>query len=365
MAKIGIIGAGIFGCTAAIELSKKGHDVTIFDRADNIFNGASTINHLRHHYGFHYPRSKDTVEEIKIARESFEKEYGDSISDFFDDYYGVSTIGSKTTPVDFIKFCDDRALPYEIKYPEDKYLEKSKIGTCVKVPERVYDPDILKGMILKKIKENKIRLLLNSDVINGLIDGKIKKITYSLAGKNIIEEFDFVINATYSNFNKFNKIFGFPRKTLLYEIVELLELSIPNQPKIGLTIMDGEFSSVLPRGEKGTFTLGHVKESVLDAVTTDDIDTFAFTEANKKSNKENILKKGIEDFPFLKEASIIRSLFVTRVVKANVDATDERPSEITKYGNGIFSIFGGKVITCVNIAKKITEMIDLETNSSL
>ena len=62
-------------------------------------------------------------------------------------------------------------------------------------------------------------------------------------------------------------------------------------------------------------------------------------------------------FPFLKKAIFIRSMFVTRVVKSDVGNTDERPSEITDYGNGMYSIFGGKVITCVDIAKEINEII--------
>ena len=43
-----------------------------------------------------------------------------------------------------------------------------------------------------------------------------------------------------------------------YELVELLELDVSIEKIIGLTIMDGGFSSILPRGEKGTFTLGHL-----------------------------------------------------------------------------------------------------------
>jgi len=360
MKRIGIIGSGIFGCMAAIELSRKGHKVTVYDRSGDILSGASTINHLRHHYGFHYPRSKETVEEIKKARICFEEEFGESISEFFDDYYGVSLTGSKTTPEDFIKFCDNLKLPYEIKSPEKGFIDESKIGVCIKTPERVYDPDILKGILLRNFKDGKIRLKLNHLIVGGKICGKNKIIQFECGGIRSEEEFDIVINATYSNFNQFNKWFGFPRKKLLYELVELLELSIPIDKKIGLTIMDGEFSSILPRGEKGTFTLGHVKESVLKAVVSDDLDTFKMSLENTSSNKENILKKGIEDFPFLKNATIIRSLFVTRVVKANVDATDERPSEITSCGNGMYSIFGGKIITAVNIARRLAEIIDSE-----
>lgn len=361
MKKVAIIGAGVFGTTAALELSKNNFEVVVFDRTDNILTGASTVNHLRHHFGFHYPRSKETVEEIKIARKSFEQEYGQSLSSFFDDYYGISLVGSKTAPEGFIDFCNRLKLPYIVSFPEEKYLDRKKIGICIKTPERVYDPDVLKGLILRKIRAGNIKLKLNHNIIGGDIKDKCKLLKIRCGSRNFEEKFDFVVNATYSNFNQFNKLMGFPRKTLLYELVELLEIQLPDDKKIGLTIMDGQFSSVLPRGEKGTFTLGHVKESVLAAVTSNDLDTFKMSSENTKSNKKNILKKGIEDFPFLKDAEVIRSLFVTRVVKANVDATDERPSEITQYGNGIYSIFGGKVITCCNIAKKITGLIKKES----
>ena len=356
MQKIAIIGAGVFGCSAAIELGKD-FEVVLFERDNNILCGASTVNHLRHHYGFHYPRSKETVEEIKKARESFEREYGECVSEFFDDYYGVSKTGSKTTPEDFIKFCDNLNLPYKIEWPEEKYLDKEKIGICVKTPERVYDPDILKGLILKKLRNLRVTLMLNSQIIGGRTEGNKKKIKIKIGKKEFEEEFDYVINATYSNFNNFNKWFGFPRKTFLYELMELIELYIPNQKKIGLTIMDGAFSALLPRGDKGTFTLGHVDASVLKKVVSDDIDPVVMANENIESNKEEILKRGIEDFPFLKNAEFVKSLFVTRVVKANVDATDERPSEITDYGNGMYSIFGGKIITCIDIAKKLAGMI--------
>lgn len=364
MAKIGIIGAGVFGCSSAIELARKGHKITIFERASNILEGASTVNHLRHHYGFHYPRSKETVEEIKKAREVFEKEYGECVSDFFDDFYGCSKINTKTSPKDFIKFCNDLKLPYEIKWPEEKFMDRKNIGICVKTPERVYDPDILKGLIFRKMRSLNISLNLNHTIVGGEICGTKKIIRFIVGDMRFEEEFDFVINATYSNFNMFNKWFGFPRKKLQYELMELLELYVPNSPKIGLTIMDGAFSSLLPRGEKGTFTLGHVDASVLKVFIGDDIDPILITEEKIKSNREEILRKGIEDYPFLKDAVVVKSLYVTRVVKANVEATDERPSEITSYGNGIYSIFGGKIITCINIAMRVASLIEEEMRRS-
>ena len=68
--KIAIIGAGFFGATAALKLSKY-HDVDLFEKKNDILNGASKINQFRFHLGFHYPRSKKTLNEIKSSYKLF------------------------------------------------------------------------------------------------------------------------------------------------------------------------------------------------------------------------------------------------------------------------------------------------------
>ena len=64
---IAIIGAGFFGCTTAIVLSKK-HKIDLYESSDIILNGASRANQFRFHYGFHYPKSKKTVNEINKSK---------------------------------------------------------------------------------------------------------------------------------------------------------------------------------------------------------------------------------------------------------------------------------------------------------
>ena len=63
--KIAIIGCGAFGLSAALELQNKSFDVYIYDKSTEILNGATFANHNRHHYGFHYPRSQQTIDQIK------------------------------------------------------------------------------------------------------------------------------------------------------------------------------------------------------------------------------------------------------------------------------------------------------------
>jgi hypothetical protein len=360
MKRVAVIGAGVFGCSAALELAKD-FNVTVYDRSDNILTGASTTNHLRHHIGYHYPRSPSTVAEIRSGAKSFEDVYGSCLSEIFPAFYGISKINSKTSPEEFLKFCDSEGLPYELAWPDEGLIDRSRIAACIKTPERVYDPDILRGIILQRMRNLPITLKLNHEIIRGSASADKKRLDAIYSGPVSKDYYDFVVNATYSNLNSFNKWFELPQRKLQYELVELLELDTNLNDKVGLTIVDGEFSSLLPRGEKGTFTLGHVDASVISRVVADDIDPAVIVQGNNNSKAEEILAYGMEDFPFLANANVVKSHFVTRVVKASVDDTDERPTEITLHGNGLYSIFGGKVTTCVETARKLASIIREES----
>ena len=66
-----IVGAGIFGCSIAHELSKNKINVTIVDSNSDIMLNASKNNHNRLHLGFHYPRSKETAADLVVFRKYY------------------------------------------------------------------------------------------------------------------------------------------------------------------------------------------------------------------------------------------------------------------------------------------------------
>lgn len=362
MVKVAIIGGGIFGCCAAIELKKKGFEVVLFERSNDLLSGASTNNHLRHHHGYHYPRSKDTALESIKSREDFESEFRECIIGDYPAYYAVAKENSKSTPEQFLKFCDDLKLEYELVEIDKNIFNPDLISICVKTPEQAYDPLILKNLVEKRFEKNKIDHRLRNEVIAGKTNGKVKTLTIRNGSEVYHEDFDFVVSAIYSNFNKINEWFGFEKKTFQYDLMELIDVRLPIKERIAAMIVDGDFSTFVPLQEKGVVRLGHSKHVFLKTLVTDDIDTDSLIKENKITHKDKILSESAKYYPLLKNAKYLGSTFIVRVIKSNVQKTDERPSEVTSHGNGIYSIFGGKVITSVSTAKNLANMIMREVN---
>ena len=118
--KVGIIGGGIFGLTAAIYLSKFSKKIIIFEKNSEILCGATKYNHNRHHYGFHYPRSLKTVRQCQNSKILFEKTYNKAVDYRFKNYYAISKFNSKIDPSFFENFCNQGNLVFDsVEAPSD------------------------------------------------------------------------------------------------------------------------------------------------------------------------------------------------------------------------------------------------------
>ena len=352
MKKVAVIGAGIFGLQAALELSKF-CSVKVFERRSLIIPEATSQNMYRHHMGYHYPRSDETVKEIKNASASFEEEYSECLVKDFPAYYSVAKDDSMSTKDEVISFMKRNNLPYEEINAPDWLINKEKITACFKTPEAVYDPFLLRGLLVEKIKD-KDDVKLDHEIIGGDKDTKTLKIKNG--DKEFEEKFDVIINATYSHFNTFNKWFDFPMQEVQYDLMELLVLKLPIKEKFGMLILDGHFCTILPIGEQGTFVLGHVKHTMLKRLVAKEMEDI-HNNRQIESNRDVILRESTKWMPFLKDAKVVKSMYSTRVIKPHREYDDARPTEITVYGDGFYSIFAGKVITAVKTARELAQKV--------
>ena len=68
--KIAIIGSGFFWSNNYFGIVEK-HSIDLYEKKNSILNGASRANQMRFHQGYHYPRSIQTLNEVKKFNKSF------------------------------------------------------------------------------------------------------------------------------------------------------------------------------------------------------------------------------------------------------------------------------------------------------
>ncbi|OHA59659.1 MAG: hypothetical protein A2589_02265 [Candidatus Vogelbacteria bacterium RIFOXYD1_FULL_46_19] len=358
--KIAVIGGGIFGLTVALHL-KNIAEVTVFEREAQIMQGASKGNQYRHHMGYHYPRSRETISEIKLATSDFEKFYHQSIIRSFPAYYAIAKKGSLTLPKEFMKVCDEMSLPYEREYPPSEFLNADTVGLSLKTPEAVLDYDYLVRDIKSRLVENKqIKIKLKTEVVGASLseDGQ-KILTIKSDNRRYKDSFDFVLNTTYVDHNNFCSWLGFKERNLEFRLKEIAIIRLSKTlPRTAVMIMDGPFATLVPLGNSDLYTFGDAPLSI-HKIGRGHRDLLKLKKVlNKtKSHWPEMKKRCREWFPFLETAEYVNSMFVILPIEKNSLKDDARPTEVTDHSFGCFSVLSGKIITAVSVARKIKTMI--------
>ena len=320
--RIKIIGAGLFGCAIGYELSRVGHHVTIIEQDSDIMQRASKANHNRLHLGYHYPRSVETAEQSLDGLISFLTNYKEAIVSHFPNYYMIAKDNSHVTAEEYIKFCDDVKIDYTIQFPIKSLVNKQLIDLSIITDEAVFDYDILKLIVKKYIKGIDVKF-------NTKFDGNI-------------DDCDYLINTTYANINEVNKLLGVPELKLKLQDVVVPYFKMKSKP-FGVTIMDGPFCSVMPKGKNpNEFLLYSVEHSLVK---------------NNNLDIDNIYKQSEKYFPFLKDVDRLGYWRTERALPINDN--DERLSEIFTYKDHpkIINVLSGKVSTCHKLGQEIKKLI--------
>lgn len=346
--KIAVVGAGIFGTTTAIKLAKSGFNVDLFEKNNNILSAASGINQYRLHRGYHYPRSKSTALSSKYSEDSFRTEYGDAILDDNKHYYVIAKEKSKVSGEEFLNFCKECGLEHE--KVDLEHIHSHKIDLAIKGRESLLDPLKLLEIIKKKIEEEEINLILNTEFKSGQID-----------------DYDFVINCTYANSNFILEKYPEAKKEYQFELCEKPVLRLPEKFKgISIVIMDGPFFCVDPYSNTDLHVMGNVVHAIhaTNVGLAPEIPEEYKPLLNKGiiknppiTNIKKFLEFAKEFMPDMQKAEHVGSMFTIRTVLPNVDATDERPTLVSKIGDKIIHVFSGKIGNCVEAAEEVLKIV--------
>ncbi|KKP94047.1 MAG: D amino acid oxidase (DAO) family protein [Parcubacteria group bacterium GW2011_GWA1_36_12] len=345
MSKIAVIGAGLFGISAALELSKK-HSVDLWEKESDILHAASGINQFRLHRGYHYPRSENTVVSSLGAQRSFMRDFGESVRTNTQNYYCVASKNSKTSAENYIKFCKRNKL--EFNYSKLNLINDKYVDLCIHVNERIIDSKKLNLICHHKLKNSKVNLLLSSE-----------------ADPSIFKHYDYVINSTYANINSLVPLKK--QRDYQFELCEKIVIKLPSEFKNkSIVILDGPFMCVDPYGSTGLYLMGNV----VHAIRQSNIGKYPKIDNKyKKYVNQGIVRKSPTNFkkfiestkkfiPLIENAKYVGSMYTVRTVLPHKNKTDERPTIVRKINEKVITIFSGKLGNCVQAAYEVREMID-------
>ena len=348
--KICIIGAGIFGCTFALNLNTNNYDVDLFDKENDILKGVSGKNQQRFHLGFHYPRSKKTILEIKTAYKDFINFFGKSFFGKTKNFYGISKIKSKINFRNYLNLLKKNKLKYRII--KNKLF--SNLEGVIITKEKNLDINRFRDSLRKKIRKKKnINLKLNSKV-----------------GKINLSKYHKIIVATYFNNNDVLKNLGVKVQKLKpkkYELVEKIIVKLPQSlNNISLVILDGNFLNFDPVVGSKYHYLSVVKPAKIQIMKgkfpnfSNSNKKYLYKELIKNKNPKNFrkfIKISKKFVPSISRAKYIGSFYTVRCV--DITKNDHiRNNDVKFYKKKkIISIISGKWNTCVSLSKKIEKKL--------
>jgi hypothetical protein len=335
-----VVGAGIYGITAAIKLRTAGYSVDLYEAEDDIMKAASGINQYRVHRGYHYPRSSDTIESCKNNEESFIKYYSPAIVDDYEHYYAIASEESLVTAEQYLSTLDNSKLKWEIV---------DTLPNCdltIKVDEKLYNPTILADICKERIKGSGVNLILNKEVSR-------------------LENYKHVVYATYSKLNQL--VDSWKVQDYQFELCEKPIFKLPEQySNKSIVIMDGPFMCFDPLAESEYHLGGNVVHAIhvrnigekpeIPSVYKNYLNKGLIVKP-KYTNVDRFIESAKKFFPDIEQAEHIGSMYTIRTVLPNKDNTDERPTIVTQHENN-FVLFSGKVGNCVDAADKIIRLIN-------
>lgn len=358
-----VIGAGIFGTLSAIEIAKKGYPVLLLEKESRKITGASLVNQCRVHMGYHYPRDAKTARESLQAKKHFEKVFGKAVIKNVENHYLIAKDGSMTTPKDFLAFCKKLKLPYKELWPTNTKLSKEKFALSLRVPEPIFDADVIREILQKKLEITPSVTLVKSANVMAIQRNKNGYDVSYQSGNNIQTlSCAAIVNATYSNLNRINKLAGFPLDTYQYELCEVPVAKTPWK-NTGWAIMDGPFFGIMPFGFSQNHLLYDVELSVLERVVGElpkfKFDIEYYNDDKRRAERFGAYKKKWLPYaPEIAECESVSSMYVTRMVLPKKEKTDGRPTMLDEVGPGFWQVFSGKITTSVPVAAELGVLVD-------
>jgi len=323
----GVVGGGVYGVAAALELAATGFDVTLYERRPYILRGATANNFFRIHSGYHYPRDLTTAAQSRNSAGAFAAVFPGVLAHPVPAWYAIAAEGSATTPEQFGEHC--RTLGLGLQPGVLPCLRPGATAGAWLAAENYYDPDRLRSCAVR------------------LLDAAGVTVVTGVTGPPGAH--DVTVVTAYAGMNEALAGLGCDPVELQYELCEVALVDWPAVAHLSLVVLDGPFCSIAPY--RGRSIVYHVDHSVHDRRTG-----HAMPRWRPLRTRWRSIASAAAGFVTSTPERYAGSLLATRVVLPRVDATDERPYVISQAGDRVISVLSGKVGASVLAARDIADL---------
>ena len=340
----------------------------VVEKEARLFTKASVVNQARLHGGYHYPRSVATAVMSDDNKARFTAEHRPFINFEFEKYYAVEKFGSFTDAAQFERFCRHLRIRAD-RVNAHPLFDFRRIEALYRTTEYTFDPILLADHYRRAlaaapgIEVRRRTVPTRAATENG-------QWRVELNGKQSVRAAA-VINATYASSNGVNAVFGQRELQLMHEISEMVFVTSPQVKDLGLTVMDGQYGSLMPYGKTGLLSLSsvaytHHKVSYANRPRFDCMphnpacSPGAVSDCNacpvRPRSHERKMRRQIEQYF---NETVRFDYFTSRfTVKSKLKANhidDGRPTEISQLSGDppFYCIFAGKINSIYEIEKVV------------
>lgn len=370
-----VLGGGFFGCATAIHLAQKGWSVDVLEQEDQLMQRASYVNQARLHNGYHYPRSFQTAIRSRANMPQFCEVYPDAAFTEFRPLYAIARYDSKVSARGFVHFCKASGIPLQRATPQDRSLfDHRLIEEVFEAVEPAFDARALLAQALKVMPALGVRVHLHTRVTG------VTSAATATQGLLVKTQTDggfsapWVFNCTYAALNHVSGRQGPPQMSLQHKISEVLLVQPPPELKgRGITLMDGDFFSIMPFPARGLHSLTHVRH-------THHVSWIENSQSHQPVNPQLVLEDYLRAHPQGKEGrsrgpwmirdaqrfvpciqniKVVEPLMEVKTLMTKTAVDDARPILFHRDAvmPGLVSIMGGKIDNIFDVLTYIDKLL--------
>ncbi|BEP94369.1 hypothetical protein GmRootA79_27530 [Acidovorax sp. A79] len=358
-----IIGGGFYGSAIAIYLARQRgfKRIVLIEKETELLTRASYHNQARVHNGYHYPRSFTTAFRSRVNFPRFVQDWPQAITRDFTKLYAIARSNSKVNSKQFERFCQEiGATTTRVDGPLRHLFNPKLIEDVFLVEEYAFDAMQLARWAQRELSECGVHVLLDTSatLVNRSTTGGMKISLESTHEKKQTIHSKYLFNCTYSGLNQLKGDYPGSHTKLKHEITELALIEMPSEiKKIGITVMDGPFFSVMPFPSQGLHTLSHVRYtphfSWEDKQDSDPYQQLANYDGATRFDR--MIRDVARYIPIVQKSKHVRSFFEVKTVLKKNENDDGRPILFEKYAElpGCYSILGGKIDNIYDALEKL------------